>query len=35
MFDKHEIIYSENAKLENFYAGEHVLNTDRQLSGID
>lgn len=28
MFDKHEIVFCENAQLESFYAGEHILNAD-------
>lgn len=29
MFDQHEIIYCENAPLESFFAGEHIMNADR------
>ncbi|MEX0349709.1 MAG: Hint domain-containing protein [Paracoccaceae bacterium] len=29
MFDRHEIVFCENALLESFYAGEHILQADR------
>ncbi|MCL6284337.1 Hint domain-containing protein [Ruegeria sp. 2012CJ41-6] len=29
MFDRHEIVFCENAPLESFFAGEHILQADR------
>ncbi len=30
MFDQHEIVFCENALSESFYAGEHILQADRE-----
>ncbi len=30
MFDQHEIVFCENAQLESFYAGDHILRQDRK-----